>query len=397
MFIFSKFCRKKKLPAALSLAAVIAMPLVAAAFFDSSYTAPGVNYTVRGGTAYIGYNSGRGDAVRSTSLGKNVGSFLGGPLGAIFKKENGREMVEGDVVTISEGEFLGWMEATGSAVFIDPLFMDVDAATVADNFTKRLQDYFSKNPSENGKTILQYYSDTPASFADLEKAFKNSGDKAEITADIKKLNDFIKSASPSAAVAPAEDEPKFHSKEYYMKMGYHEELAAELAAKNALSSPVDYNAIAKKHGADAAEVVRKAVEEDGCAINEDGFITYNGAPSTSYNDAFTAAAARAQSGSSDVSSSPGRFEDSRREYIAGQISEEEYIARTEVERGVWYDEKYNNFKINGTDNKVDILATEVLTGHIVFSDDSSACAVFNDPSMDPYAPRGIDGSGTGLL
>jgi len=43
------------------------------------------------------------------------------------------------------------------------------------------------------------------------------------------------------------------------------------------------------------------------------------------------------------------------------------------------------------------LATEVLTGHIVFSDDSSACAVFDDPSMDPYAPRGIDGSGTGLL
>jgi len=28
-------------------------------------------------------------------------------------------------------------------------------------------------------------------------------------------------------------------------MGYHEELAAELAAKNALSSPVDYDAIAK--------------------------------------------------------------------------------------------------------------------------------------------------------
>jgi len=186
------------LPAALSLAAMIAMPLAAAAFFDSSYTAPGVNYTVRGGTAYIGYNSGRrSTAVRSTSLGKNVGSFLGGPLGAIFKKENGREMVEGDVVTISEGEFLGWMEATGSAVFIDPLFMDVDAATARIILRNGCKIIF-KNPSENGKTILQYYSDTPASFADLEKAFKNSGGKAEITADIKKLNDFIKSASPSA-------------------------------------------------------------------------------------------------------------------------------------------------------------------------------------------------------
>jgi len=395
MFIFPKFCRKKRLPAALPLALVIAMPLAAAAFFDSSYTAPGVNYTVRDGTAYIGYNSGRGDAVQSTSLGKNVGSFLGGPLGAIFKKENGREMAEGDVVTISEGEFLGWMEATGSAVFVDPLFKGADAVAMADNFTKYLREYFSKNPSENGKTILQYYSDTPESFADLEKAFKNSGGKAEITADIKKLNDFIKSASPSAAVAPAEDEPKFHSKEYYMKMGYHEEMAAELAAKNAAAA-VDYDAIAKKYGADAAEVVRNAVEEDGCGINEDGFITYNGAPSTSYNNAFTAAA-RAQSGSADAAAAPGSFEDSRKEYIAGQISKEEYIARVEVERGVRYDKKYNNFKINGTVNTVDILATEVLTGHIVFSDDSSACAVFNDPSMDPYAPRGIDGSGTGLL
>ena len=390
------------MPAALPLALVIAMPLAAAAFFDSSYTAPGVNYTVRDGTAYIGYNSGRGDAVQSTSLGKNVGSFLGGPLGAIFKKENGREMAEGDVVTISEGEFLGWMEATGSAVFVDPLFKGADAVAMADNFTKYLREYFSKNPSENGKTILQYYSDTPESFADLEKAFKNSAAKTEITTDIKKLSDLKESILPFSVATPAqgsgeptEGEPKFHSKEYYMKMGYHEEMAAELAAKNAAAA-VDYDAIAKKYGADAAEVVRNAVEEDGCGINEDGFITYNGAPSTSYNNAFTAAA-RAQSGSSDVSSSPGRFEDSRREYIAGQISEEEYIARTEVERGVWYDEKYNNFKINGTDNKVDILATEVLTGHIVFSDDSSACAVFNDPSMDPYAPRGIDGSGTGLL
>ena len=178
-------------------------------------------------------------------------------------------------------------------------------------------------------------------------------------------------------------------------MGYHEEMAAELAAKNAAAA-VDYDAIAKKYGADAAEVVRNAVEEDGCGINEDGFITYNGAPSTSYNNAFTAAA-RAQSGSADAAAAPGSFEDSRKEYIAGQISKEEYIARVEVERGVRYDKKYNNFKINGTVNTVDILATEVLTGHIVFSDDSSACAVFNDPSMDPYAPRGIDGSGTGLL
>ena len=391
------------MPAALPLALVIAMPLAAAAFFDSSYTAPGVNYTVRDGTAYIGYNSGRGDAVQSTSLGKNVGSFLGGPLGAIFKKENGREMAEGDVVTISEGEFLGWMEATGSAVFVDPLFKGADAVAMADNFTKYLREYFSKNPSENGKTILQYYSDTPESFADLEKAFKNSAAKTEIITDVKKLSDLKESISPSSAVAsaqgsgePAAGEPEFHSKEYYMKMGYHEEMAAELAAKNALSAPVDYDAIAQKYGAEAAEVLKNAVEEDGCAINEDGFITYNGAPSTSYNDAFTAAA-RAQSGSADATATPGQFEDSRREYIAGQISKEEYIARVEVERGVRYDKKYNNFKINGTVNTVDILATEVLTGHIVFSDDSSACAVFDDPSMDPYAPRGIDSSGTGLL
>ena len=384
------------MPAALSLAAMIAMPLIAAAFFDSSYTAPGVNYTVRDGTAYIGYNSGRGGAVRSTSLGKNVGSFLGGPLGAIFKKENGREMVEGDVVTISEGEFLGWMEATGSAVFVDPLFKGADAVAMADNFTKYLREYFSKNPSKNGETMLQYYSSTPEGFADLEKAFKNPDAKAEIAADIKKLDNFTKSIPPASTAAPAAGEPEFHSKEYYMKMGYHEEMAAELAAKNAAPA-VDYDAIAQKYGADAAAVLKNAVEEDGCGINEDGFITYNGAPSTSYNNAFTAAA-RAQSGSAAASSAaPGRFEDSRREYIAGQISKEEYIARVEVERGVRYDKKYNNFKINGTNNKVDILATEVLTGHIVFSDDSSACAVFGDPSMDPYAPRGIDSSGTGLL
>jgi len=376
-------------------AATVILPAIASAFFDSSYTAPGVNYTVRDGTAYIGYNSGRGDAVQSTSLGKNVGSFLGGPLGAIFKKENGREMAEGDVVTISEGEFLGWMEATGSAVFVDPLFKGADAVAMADNFTKYLREYFSKNPSENGKTILQYYSDTPESFADLEKAFKNSAAKTEITTDIKKLSDLKESILPFSVATPTEGEPKFHSKEYYMKMGYHEEMAAELAAKNAAAA-VDYDAIAKKYGADAAEVVRNAVEEDGCGINEDGFITYNGAPSTSYNNAFTAAA-RAQSGSADAAAAPGSFEDSRKEYIAGQISKEEYIARVEVERGVRYDKKYNNFKINGTVNTVDILATEVLTGHIVFSDDSSACAVFNDPSMDPYAPRGIDGSGTGLL
>lgn len=376
-------------------AATVILPAIASAFFDSSYTAPGVNYTVRDGTAYIGYNSGRGDAVQSTSLGKNVGSFLGGPLGAIFKKENGREMADGDVVTISEGEFLGWMEATGSAVFVDPLFKGADAVAMADNFTKYLREYFSKNPSENGKTILQYYSDTPESFADLEKAFKNSAAKTEITTDIKKLSDLKESILPFSVATPTEGEPKFHSKEYYMKMGYHEEMAAELAAKNAAAA-VDYDAIAKKYGADAAEVVRNAVEEDGCGINEDGFITYNGAPSTSYNNAFTAAA-RAQSGSADAAAAPGSFEDSRKEYIAGQISKEEYIARVEVERGVRYDKKYNNFKINGTVNTVDILATEVLTGHIVFSDDSSACAVFNDPSMDPYAPRGIDGSGTGLL
>jgi len=265
----------------------------------------------------------------------------------------------------------------------------------ADNFTERLREYFSKNPSENGKTILQYYSDTPESFADLEKAFKNSAAKTEITTDIKKLSDLKESILPFSVATPTEGEPKFHSKEYYMKMGYHEEMAAELAAKNAAAA-VDYDAIAKKYGADAAEVVRNAVEEDGCGINEDGFITYNGAPSTSYNNAFTAAA-RAQSGSADAAAAPGSFEDSRKEYIAGQISKEEYIARVEVERGVRYDKKYNNFKINGTVNTVDILATEVLTGHIVFSDDSSACAVFDDPSMDPYAPRGIDGSGTGLL
>lgn len=387
-------------------AAAVILPAIASAFFDSSYTAPGVNYTVRDGTAYIGYNSGRGDAVQSTSLGKNVGSFLGGPLGAIFKKENGREMADGDVVTISEGEFLGWMEATGSAVFVDPLFKGADAVAMADNFTKYLREYFSKNPSENGKTILQYYSDAPERFADLEKAFKNSDAKTEIITDVKKLSDLKESILPFPAAAsaqgsgePTEGEPKFHSKEYYMKMGYHEEMAAELAAKNASASPVDYDAIAKKYGADAAEVVRSAVEEDGCAINEDGFITYNGAPSTSYNNAFTTAA-RAGSGSADAPAAAGRFEDSRREYVAGQISREEYIARVEVERDVWYDEKYGNFKINGSDSEpptVDILATEVLTGHIVFSDDSSACAVFDDPSMDPFAPRNISGSGTGLL
>jgi hypothetical protein len=253
---------------------------------------------------------------------------------------------------------------------------------------------------------LQYYSDTPESFADLEKAFKNSDAKTEITTDIKKLSDLKESILPFSVATPAqgsgeptEGEPKFHSKEYYMKMGYHEEMAAELAAKNASSSPVDYDAIAKKYGADAAEVVRSAVEEDGCAINEDGFITYNGAPSTSYNNAFTTAA-RAGSGSADAPAAAGRFEDSRREYVAGQISREEYIARVEVERDVWYDEKYGNFKINGSDSEpptIDILATEVLTGHIVFSDDSSACAVFDDPSMDPFAPRNISGSGTGLF
>jgi len=89
MFIFPKFCRKKRLPAALPLALVIAMPLAAAAFFDSSYTAPGVNYTVRDGTAYIGYNSAAAMPCNQQVWGKTWDRFLAGLWGRFSKRRTG--------------------------------------------------------------------------------------------------------------------------------------------------------------------------------------------------------------------------------------------------------------------------------------------------------------------
>jgi len=79
-------------------------------------------------------------------------------------------------------------------------------------------------------------------------------------------------------------------------------------------------------------------------------------------------------------------------YKSGEIAKDEYIELIEGNTDLKYDKKYNNFK--DSQGVVDVLATEVLTGHIVPSDDSPACQVLG--GMDPDSPTGMN-EGTGLL
>jgi len=78
-------------------------------------------------------------------------------------------------------------------------------------------------------------------------------------------------------------------------------------------------------------------------------------------------------------------------YKSGEITKDEYIELMERNTDLKYDN--NNFK--DSQGLVDILATEVLTGHIVSSDDSPACQGLG--GMDPDSPTGINEEGTGLL
>ena len=306
----------------------------------------GENIRMSGGITYIRYTGVR--PVSNSPLLSNLMRAAG-------------TIIDGEGDWVSEEDY-----AMIVAAVVDVLFENA-SGNFLDNFTEKLVASFGSLPEDKGQKLAErlnkYYDTHPEEMKSLGTAFAVAKMKVDSGGQTKEEL----------------------MEEYAWGNAIEEELAAEKYFDEKKVGEINFNLGLVEKG----ETVEQMLLRSGVdPTNAELLQAYKNAgadiPQEFIDTAKVKAAAKGtvsgEIGASEIINT----------YKSGEITKDEYIELMERNTDLKYDN--NNFK--DSQGLVDILATEVLTGHIVSSDDSPACQGLG--GMDPDSPTGMN-EGTGLL
>ena len=294
---------------------------------------------------------------------QGVRSQLGSSaLSSLMRAASINDATEGESVSMEDFAMI-------VATLVDPYFTSAPGSFV-DNFTKKLVEKFGDGASDLAKRLTRYYDDHPVARATLEndyRAEKNSGVNYE--------NIFQEGTNTELDDALQQ----IGSDKITVSQETADEIAFWLEGTpkgGPITDPAAIAAKLRENGIDPNDVSQLEAYRDAGVNIPQSFID------TAKVKAAAKGTTSGEIGASEIINT----------YKSGEIAKDEYIELIEGNTDLKYDKKYNNFK--DSQGVVDVLATEVLTGHIVPSDDSPACQVLG--GMDPDSPTGMN-EGTGLL